>query len=119
MESNRGRDDLQQQLREIERGESASWVVYPPTPVWWPLGFGVWAGVFALVIALPAGLAIGHTRRATWVVSLSNAIRAIPTVGLIVLLAVLISPHFHGRTDNGFLIPTQIVLILIAILTAL
>ena len=38
-----------------------------------------------------------------------------PTVGLIVLLAVLISPHFHGRTDNGFLIPTEIVLVLIAI----
>ena len=57
MESNRGRDDLQQQLREIERGESASWVVYPPTPVWWPLGFGVWAGVFALVIALLDGVA--------------------------------------------------------------
>jgi hypothetical protein len=57
MESNRGYNDLPQQLREIERGESASWVVYPPTPVWWPLGFGVWAGVFALVIALLDGVA--------------------------------------------------------------
>ena len=75
---------------------------------------GIALGI-ALVIALPAGLAIGHTGRGTWAVSVANAVRAIPTVGLIVLLAVLISPHFYGRTDLGYLIPTEIVLVLIAI----
>jgi osmoprotectant transport system permease protein len=69
----------------------------------------------ALVIALPVGLLVGHTGKGTWVVSVANAVRAIPTVGLIVLLAVLISPHFYGRTDAGYLIPTEIVLVLIAI----
>ncbi|WP_375478069.1 ABC transporter permease [uncultured Jatrophihabitans sp.] len=69
----------------------------------------------ALAIALPIGLAIGHTGRGSPVVSFVNAVRSIPTVGLLVLLAVIISPHFFGRTDLGFLIPTEIVLVLIAI----
>ena len=56
MESHRDRDALQEQLHEIERGESASWVVYPPTPFWWALGFGLWAGGLALVIGLMDGL---------------------------------------------------------------
>jgi hypothetical protein len=56
MESDAGRDPLQQQLSEIERGESASWVVYPPTPVWWPIGAGAWAGTYALVVSLLDGV---------------------------------------------------------------
>lgn len=79
------------------------------------LRFSAIALVIALAIALPIGLAVGHTGRGTWVVSAANALRSIPGVGLLVLLAVLISPHFHGRTDLGYLIPTEIVLVLIAI----
>ncbi|MGH8962963.1 MAG: ABC transporter permease [Jatrophihabitantaceae bacterium] len=77
--------------------------------------YSVIALAIALVIALPLGLAIGHTGRASWVVSAVNAIRAVPAVGLIVLLGVLIAPHFHGRTDLGYLIPAEIVLVVIAI----
>ena len=69
----------------------------------------------ALVIALPAGLAIGHTGRGTAAVSAANALRSIPAIGLLVLLAVIIAPHFHGRTNLPYLIPTEIVLVLIAI----
>lgn len=69
----------------------------------------------AAAVALPLGLLIGHSGRGGWFVSGMNAVRAIPTVGLLVLLAVIISPHFHGRTDLGFLIPTVIVLVVIAI----
>lgn len=69
----------------------------------------------ALVLALPLGLWIGHTGKATWVVTTANAIRALPAVGLLVLLVVLISPYFFGRTNLGFLIPTEIVLVLLAI----
>ena len=69
----------------------------------------------ALLIAVPLGLAIGHTGRGTGFVSAVNAVRSIPTVGLLVLLAVLISPHFYGRTDLGYVVPTEIVLVLIAI----
>ena len=79
------------------------------------LKFSGIAVLIALAIAVPAGLAIGHTGRGTTVVSTVNAVRAIPTVGLLVLLAVLISPHFYGRTDLGYVLPTEIVLVLIAI----
>jgi osmoprotectant transport system permease protein len=79
------------------------------------LRYSVIALVIALAIALPIGLAIGHSGRASWVVGAINAVRAIPAVGLIVLLGVLIAPHFHGRTDLGYLIPAEIVLVVIAI----
>lgn len=39
----------------MKRGELASWVVYPPTPVWWAVGFGLWAATLALVIGLLDG----------------------------------------------------------------
>jgi osmoprotectant transport system permease protein len=86
-----------------------------PSEVLAHLKFSAIALAIALLIALPAGLAIGHTGRGTAIVSVVNAVRSIPTVGLLVLLAVLISPHFYGRTDLGYVYPTEIVLVLIAI----
>ncbi|WP_127783795.1 ABC transporter permease [Rhodococcus sp. X156] len=77
--------------------------------------FSVIAVVIALVVALPLGLAIGHTGRATWLVTAANALRALPSVGVLVLLTIVISPHFQGRTDTGFVIPTEIVLVLLAV----
>ncbi|MGI8523638.1 MAG: ABC transporter permease [Nocardioides sp.] len=96
---------------------------------WYTIGFNLGIGdqilrhveycaiavVIALVIALPAGLVIGHTGRGTWIVTAANAVRALPTVGVLVLLVVIISPHFYGRTDKGYLIPTEIALVLLAI----
>jgi osmoprotectant transport system permease protein len=73
------------------------------------------AVLIALVIALPLGLFIGHTGKATFLVTAANTVRALPTVGVLVLLTVMISPNFHGRTDFGYLIPTEIVLVLLAI----
>jgi osmoprotectant transport system permease protein len=67
------------------------------------------------VIAFPVGVATGHTGRAAWVVTAANALRAIPGVGLLVLLAVIIAPHFYGRTNMGFLLPAEIVLVIFAI----
>jgi osmoprotectant transport system permease protein len=79
------------------------------------LKFAVIALVIALVVALPLGLYIGHSNRFTWLVSAANALRALPTVGVLVLLTVMIAPNFHGRTSTGYLIPTEIVLLLLAI----
>lgn len=56
METNRDRTPLQEQLHEIERGESASWVVYPPTPFWWAPAFGLWSAALALVVGLLDGI---------------------------------------------------------------
>ncbi|HKC28143.1 MAG TPA: ABC transporter permease [Jatrophihabitans sp.] len=86
-----------------------------PTEIMTHLRFSAIAIGIAVAIALPIGLVIGHSGRATWVVSVVNAVRSIPGVGLLVLLAVIISPHFHGRTDLGYLVPTEIVLVLIAL----
>jgi osmoprotectant transport system permease protein len=71
--------------------------------------------LIALVIALPLGLLIGHTGKGTALVTAANTLRALPTVGVLVLLTVMISPHFHGRTDVGYVLPTEIVLVLLAI----
>jgi osmoprotectant transport system permease protein len=77
--------------------------------------YSLYALVIAVVIALPLGLVIGHTGRATWLITAANAVRALPTVGVLILLVVIISPHYQGRTDTGYLIPTEIVLVLLAI----
>jgi osmoprotectant transport system permease protein len=86
-----------------------------PTQVFDHLRYSVIALAIALAIALPLGLAIGHTGRGSFIVAGVNAVRAIPGVGLLVLLAVIISPHFYGRTDLGYLIPAEIVLVVIAV----
>jgi osmoprotectant transport system permease protein len=86
-----------------------------PTELLNHLRYSVIAMLIAGAIALPVGLAIGHTGRGSFLVAGVNAVRAIPGVGLLVLLAVIISPHYFGRTDLGYLIPTEIVLVVIAV----
>ncbi|MEY2522272.1 MAG: osmoprotectant transport system permease protein [Ilumatobacteraceae bacterium] len=79
------------------------------------MSYSLLAVLIALVIALPLGLLIGHTGKGTALVTTANTLRALPTVGVLVLLTVMISPHFHGRTDVGYVLPTEIVLVLLAI----
>ncbi|MDP9117700.1 MAG: ABC transporter permease subunit [Actinomycetota bacterium] len=69
----------------------------------------------AAVVALPLGMLIGHRGRGTFLVSIVNGLRALPTVGLLILFYVLLSPHIHGRGNAVYFIPTEIVLILLAI----
>lgn len=53
------------------------------------LGYTVLPLLIAALIGIPLGVAIGHTGRgAVLVVNLANAWRAIPTLGLLILLAV-------------------------------
>jgi osmoprotectant transport system permease protein len=55
------------------------------------LGYSGLSFLIASLIAIPAGIAIGHSGRgATYVVNLANASRAIPTLGLLTLLVVLL-----------------------------
>lgn len=68
----------------------------------------------ALAVALPTGVVIGHTGKGTAVVAgLANSLRALPTIGLLILFVVLIAPHISS--DAAFLIPSEIVLVLLAI----
>jgi len=53
------------------------------------LGYSILPLLIATLIGIPAGVAIGHTRRgAVLAVNLANSWRAIPTLGLLILLAV-------------------------------
>jgi len=59
------------------------------------LGYSILPLLIATVIGIPAGAVIGHTGRgAVFVVNLANAWRAIPTLGLLTLLAVFLGFSF-------------------------
>jgi osmoprotectant transport system permease protein len=81
--------------------------------------------VIAILIALPLGLLIGHTGRGVFlVVGIANGVRAVPTLGLLILLVTWLQPKIHSkaaisgvvdRGDLGYFIPTVIVLVLLAL----
>jgi len=92
----------------------------------WSGSGGVWARLIqhlwytflalaiALVIALPIGAVIGHTGRGTAVISgLANGLRAIPTLGLLILLALWGLGTLKGNI--ALLGPAIAVLVILAI----
>ena len=46
------------------------------------VGYSLLVVAIAAVIAIPLGLWVGHTGRGRWLVSATNAARAVPTLGL-------------------------------------
>jgi osmoprotectant transport system permease protein len=77
------------------------------------LGYTVASVGLAAVIAIPLGIVIGHTRRGSFlVIGLSNAARAIPTLGLLVLVVLLLG------TGIGPIIGVLAILALPPVLTA-
>ena len=77
------------------------------------LGYTVAAVGIAAVIAIPVGIFIGHTNHGSFlVIGLSNAARAIPTLGLLVLVVLLLG------TGVGPIIGVLALLALPPILTA-
>lgn len=77
------------------------------------VGYSVVVVIVAALIAIPLGLYVGHTRRGQWLVSLANALRAVPTLGLLFAVTLWLGPHLRG--DTAFLIPSLIVLVILAI----
>ena len=67
----------------------------------------------AAAIAVPLGLWVGHTGRGRWTVSLANALRAVPTLGLLFALTLWLGPYLSG--DAAFVLPSIIVLVILAI----
>jgi osmoprotectant transport system permease protein len=87
-----------------------------PVRIWEHLQYSLIALVIAVIIGLPIGLLIGHTGKGIGVVAgVANSLRALPTIGLLIFFVVLISPHIHGKSEAPYLIPTEIVLIVLAI----
>ena len=69
----------------------------------------------AILIALPLGLLIGHTGRGNSSITVANTLRALPTYGLLVFFLIVFSSTFKGKTDLPYIVPTEIVLTLLAI----
>ena len=70
--------------------------------------------VLAALIALPLGMFIGHTGKGTFLIAgVANSFRALPSLGLLVLIVLVMS----GSLPFGiaYLLPTVIVLVLLAI----
>jgi len=89
-----------------------------PSGLWTRLLQHLWytllALAIALVIALPLGAVIGHTGRFTGLVSgVANALRALPSLGLLILLALLGLHNLKG--DISLLAPAIVVLVILAV----
>src|SRR5690606_36751108 len=69
--------------------------------------------VITCVIAIPLGLYVGHAGRARWAITLSNAARLIPTLGLLFAVTLWVGPLISSQL--AFVIPSIIVLGLFAI----
>jgi osmoprotectant transport system permease protein len=85
-----------------------------PTRLLEHVGYTLVAVCLAAVVALPLGLVIGHTRRGTVLVAgIANAVRALPTLGLLILFVILLLPRL--ASDLVYLIPAEAVLVLLAL----
>jgi len=69
--------------------------------------------LIAAVIALPIGAVIGHSGRGKWLIAVANAFRAIPSLGLLFVVAMWFVSRLTG--DAAYLVPTIIVLVILAI----
>lgn len=68
----------------------------------------------ALVIAVPLGMFIGHTGKfESLIMGSVNAMRALPTIGLLILLVLVMAPRLGSSL--AFVIPALIVLVLLAV----
>lgn len=78
------------------------------------LEYSVIAMLIAAFLAIPLGLYIGHTGRGRFIgVNLAGAARAIPSLGLLFIMFLLLAPRLSG--DAAFLWPSLIALIVLAI----
>jgi osmoprotectant transport system permease protein len=85
-----------------------------PAQIGYHLLYSFVALAVALAIGVPLGILIGYTGRGETVVAgLANALRALPTLGLLVLLFLIISPVVTGKLV--YVLPTIIVLVLLAV----
>lgn len=66
------------------------------------------------VVGVAAGLWVGHTGRGTVAVAgLANALRALPTLGLLILAVILLAPRLAGQA--AFVAPALLVLVVLAV----
>jgi osmoprotectant transport system permease protein len=84
-----------------------------PTRLLEHLGFSALSLLLAAAIAIPVGLWVGHTGRGRSVVTIANAARAVPSLGLLFAVAMFVGPRISSNL--AFVIPSVVVLVLLAI----
>jgi osmoprotectant transport system permease protein len=85
-----------------------------PAQIGYHLLYSFLALAIALAIGVPLGILIGYTGKGETVVAgMANALRALPTLGLLVMLFLIISPVVAGKLV--YVVPTIIVLVLLAV----
>jgi osmoprotectant transport system permease protein len=86
-----------------------------PLRVWEHVYYSAIAIAVAAVIAIPVGLWVGHTGRGRFLaVNLSGGLRAVPSLGLLFAVIMIVGPHLGGG-DAGVLLPCELVLVILAI----
>lgn len=84
-----------------------------PTRVLEHLWYSALALALSAAVALPAGLWVGHTGRGRWVVTVSNVARAVPSLGLLFAVEMIVGPYF--ASNLAFIIPSIVVLFLLGV----
>lgn len=85
-----------------------------PVRVGFHLLYSLIALGLALVIAVPLGIYVGHTGRGEALVAgMANSLRALPTLGLLIVIVMLAAPLFSSSLV--FTAPAILVLVLLAI----
>ena len=78
------------------------------------LGYSFGALIFVILIGLPLGLYVGHTGRgAVAIAGTANALRALPTFGLLIFVVIAVSGTLPGRV--AYLGPSLLVLVVLGI----
>ena len=76
--------------------------------------YSLLALVLAALIGIPLGMYVGHTGKGKFMVAgLANALRALPTLGLLILVVLPLISRLPG--DLGFLVPSIAVLVVLAV----
>lgn len=79
------------------------------------LGYTALTMAIAAAIAVPLGTWIAHSGRGAWLITVANTARAVPSLGLLLVLVLWLQPRFQGETNLGFLIPSIIALVVMAL----
>lgn len=78
------------------------------------IGYSSVALLIAFLIAFPVGCYTGHTGKGeTILIGATNALRSLPSFGLIILLVILLSGAFES--DLAFIVPCIVVLVALAL----
>lgn len=78
------------------------------------MAYSAAALAIALAIAFPVGCYTGHTGKGeTLLIGTTNALRSLPSFGLIILLVILLAGYFES--DMAFVLPCIIVLVVLAL----